>query len=138
MPITLNGTYWTAEEAAMRVGRTHSILCRWIRRTGMELTKVGATYLFSEDDMAKLESLASHMENYRSCLTVKDAARILKVPPSRLEDEVNAGLIPCETDFLGKKRLTQEVVDLMLSSGFMNKKKTKWEEVRKLFENWGE
>ena len=83
MPITLNGTYWTAEEAAMRVGRTHSILCRWIRRTGMELTKVGATYLFSEDDMAALDSPTSsskkfYTEEINNLILIRHVSLVLK------------------------------------------------------------
>lgn len=135
MPITLNGTYWTMEEAAQLLGKTHSITCRWIKRSGMQPFKLGGSYLLDESDMEQLQKISEHLETYRTCLTLKGAATVFKVPYARLEDEVNCGYIPYESDFLGKKRLTSETVEVIRKSGFLDRKKTNWSSIRELFKS---
>lgn len=133
MPIELYGKFYTLEEIARPLGKTYSIVCRWMKRIGMKPMRIGAMYLLTSEERDELLKVAEKMETYNTCPTLKEAASILKLSAPRLEDEVNAGYIPYVEDLLKKKRLSMDTIEEISNSGLCKGRKTEWSEIRKLF-----
>src|SRR5574344_534060 len=96
MPYELNGTYYTIEETARPLGRTYSIVLRWIRRMGLTPLVVARTMLLNEEEKQAVYDFADAMENYNRYPPIKEAAKkkILNVPYKELEKYVVEGKIP--------------------------------------------
>lgn len=45
--------YLTAQEAAVRLGVTHSLICRWIKKGKIEAEKLGRTYAIKEAEIER-------------------------------------------------------------------------------------
>ena len=136
MPYELNGTYYTIEEIAIPLGRTYSIVLRWIRRMGLTPLVVARTMLLNEEERQAVLDYADAMENYFKYPPIKEASKkkILNVPYKKLEEYVEKGMIPSVKDTLGKYRLTDETIQTIQESGLGKGGKTDWAGIVKLFE----
>lgn len=136
MPYELNGTYYTIEEIARPLGRTYSIVLRWIRRMGLTPLVVARTMLLNEEEKQAVYDFADAMENYNRYPPIKEAAKkkILNVPYKELEKYVVEGKIPSVRDTLGKYRLTHETIYIIQKSELGQGSKTDWGNIIKLFE----
>ena len=135
MPITMNGTYYTIYELMRPLGRTHSIICRWIKRLGLTPLTINGTKLLNEEEKAEIMKYADKMDNYTTCVPIKEASKkeYLGVPYGALEKYVMSGDIPSVLDALGKHRLTDETIFILKQSGHLKGRKTDWGKVVELF-----
>ena len=135
MPYSLNGNYYLVEEVARRLGRTHSIMCRWIKTLGLTPLVIKKTILLNEEEYAELAKYADGIDCHTTSVPLMTAHQkpYLGVPYSALEKYVKSGDIPSVKDHMGKPRLTEETIYIMQQSGYLCGRKTDWSKVCKLF-----
>lgn len=104
---TLNGTFFTVEEAADKAGVTHSIACRIIKKNGMTPLRVGMVMLLTQEEVDQLaEYAATNEEMNKQFITVRQAALRLGISVDQMS--TMAIDIPHEVDARGRVQFKRE------------------------------